>query len=32
VLLFPEERHMPRDSKGLEYLERGLAEYLLTHL
>jgi dipeptidyl-peptidase-4 len=32
LLLFPEERHMPRDAKGLEYQERRLAEYFDRHL
>jgi len=30
--LFPEERHMPRDAKGLEYLERRLSGYFQDHL
>lgn len=32
LLLFPEERHVPRDAAGLAYQERRLAEYFLTHL
>lgn len=32
LLLFPEERHMPRDAAGLEYQERKLAEYFDRHL
>ena len=32
LLLFPEERHMPRDKNGLRYQERRLAEYFQTHL
>ena len=32
LLLFPEERHMPRDAAGLEYQERKLAEYFDHHL
>ena len=27
LLLFPQERHMPRDAAGLEYQERKLVEY-----
>jgi len=30
--LFPEERHMPRDAKGLEYLEQRLTGYFQDHL
>ncbi len=32
LLLFPEERHMPRDAKGLEYQERRVVEYFAQHL
>ncbi len=32
LLLFPEERHMPRDAAGLEYLERRLVAYFREHL
>lgn len=32
LLLFPEERHMPRDAKGLEYQERRVLGYFLDHL
>ena len=32
LLLFPEERHMPRDLKGLEYQERRVFEYFKNHL
>ena len=32
LLLFPQERHMPRDRQGLEYQERKLAEYFERHL
>ena len=32
LLLFPQERHMPRDAAGLEYQERKLAEYFELHL
>ncbi|GAB4328328.1 MAG: S9 family peptidase [Dehalococcoidia bacterium] len=32
LLVFPEERHVPRDAAGLEYQERRLAEYFLAHL
>lgn len=32
VLLFPEERHMPRGPKALEYLERRIVEFLGVHL
>lgn len=28
LLFFPEERHMPRDAKGLEYQERRVLEFL----
>jgi dipeptidyl-peptidase-4 len=32
LLLFPEERHMPRDQRGLEYQERRVIDYLLRYL
>jgi len=32
VLVFPEERHMPRDAKGLEYQERQVLGYFEAHL
>ncbi|MGI8926992.1 MAG: S9 family peptidase [Tepidiformaceae bacterium] len=32
LLLFPEERHMPRDAKGLEYAERRIIDYFRAHL
>jgi dipeptidyl-peptidase 4 len=32
LLIFPGERHMPRDAKGLEYQERHLVEYFKKHL
>ncbi len=32
LLYFPEERHMPRDAKGLEYQERRLLAFLGRHL
>ena len=32
LLLFPEERHMPRDRAGLEYMERRLVTYFEEHL
>ncbi len=32
LLLFPQERHMPRDAAGLEYQERKLVEYFDLHL
>ena len=32
LVLFPGERHMPRDAKGLEYQETRLAEYFRAHL
>jgi dipeptidyl-peptidase-4 len=32
LLAYPEERHMPRDAKGLEYQERRVMEYFLQHL
>ena len=32
LVLFPGERHMPRDAKGLEYQETRLADYFRAHL
>jgi dipeptidyl-peptidase-4 len=32
LLLFPEERHMPRDQAGLEYQERRVIEFLERHV
>ena len=32
LLVFPEERHMPRDAKGLEYQERRVLEYFAKNL
>lgn len=32
LLVFPEERHMPRDAKGLEYQERRVLGYFEQHL
>ena len=32
LLVFPEERHMPRDQRGLEYQERRVIEFLLREL
>jgi dipeptidyl-peptidase-4 len=32
LLVFPEERHMPRDAKGLEYQERRVLEYFTRNL
>ncbi|MGE0598936.1 MAG: S9 family peptidase [Dehalococcoidia bacterium] len=32
LLVFPEERHMPRDAKGLEYQERRVLEYFERNL
>lgn len=32
LVIFPEERHMPRDARGLEYMERRLVEYFRAHL
>ena len=32
ILVFPEERHMPRDADGLEYQERRVLDYFLQHL
>ena len=32
LLLYPEERHMPRDAAGLAYMERRLAAYFEAHL
>ncbi len=32
LLLFPSERHMPRDQAGLEYQERRVARYFDQHL
>jgi dipeptidyl-peptidase-4 len=32
LVVFPEERHMPRDARGLEYQEARLTEYFRDHL
>ncbi len=32
LLLYPEERHMPRDAKGLEYMERRIIQYFKENL
>jgi dipeptidyl-peptidase-4 len=32
VLLFPEERHMPRNARDLEYLERRVVDHFRRHL
>jgi dipeptidyl-peptidase-4 len=32
LMVFPEERHMPRNTKGLEYIERRLVEYFKLYL
>ncbi len=32
LAIFPEERHMPRDAKGLEYQERRIYEYFRDNL
>ena len=32
LLVFPEERHMPRDLKGMEYQERRVLDYLNRNL
>ena len=32
LLIFPEERHMPRDAQGLEYQERRVIGYFQEHL
>jgi len=32
LLVFPEERHMPRDARGLEYQERKVIEYFERNL
>lgn len=32
LLVFPEERHMPRDARGLEYQERRVLGYFEQHL
>jgi len=32
LVVFPEERHMPRDARGLEYQERRLVDYFRRHL
>ena len=32
IQIFPEERHMPRDAAGLEYMERRLVSYFEEHL
>ena len=32
LLVFPEERHMPRDARGMEYQERRVTRFLIDHL
>ena len=32
TLIYPEERHMPRDARGLEYQERRVIDYFLRNL
>jgi dipeptidyl-peptidase-4 len=32
LMVFPEERHMPRDEPGRRYLEAQVADYFLRHL
>jgi dipeptidyl-peptidase-4 len=32
TLIYPEERHMPRDARGLEYQERRVLDYFLRDL
>ena len=32
LVVFPQERHMPRDARGLEYQEARLTEYFRDHL
>lgn len=32
TIIYPEERHMPRDARGLEYQERRVLDYFLTNL
>jgi dipeptidyl-peptidase-4 len=32
LLIFPEERHMPRDARGLEYQERRVLGYFEENL
>jgi len=32
LLIFPEERHMPRGAKGMEYQERRVTQYFKDHL
>lgn len=32
TLIYPEERHMPRDARGLEYQERRVLDYFLRNL
>ncbi len=32
TLIYPEERHMPRDARGLEYQERRVLDYFLGNL
>ena len=32
LAIFPGERHMPRDAKGLEYMERRIYEYFRDNL
>ena len=32
LVAFPEERHMPRDAKGLEYQERRVIDFFIANL
>jgi len=32
LMIYPEERHMPRNAKGLEYMERRITTYFKTNL
>ena len=32
LMVFPEERHVPRDAAGLEYMERRLTNYFIENL
>ena len=32
LLVFPEERHLPRDEQGRRYLEAQVADYFAAHL
>jgi dipeptidyl-peptidase-4 len=32
IVIFPEERHMPRDEQGRRYLEDRVVDFFTTHL